>query len=140
MKEKEITDMFTFNKGLPGFEDLRSFTLQQHDEVFSLLSSVDNAAVTFVTVNPFDFHKAYEFELSPEHLEELYITEPKQVLVRCIATLHEDLQKATCNLLAPVVFNHQKKIGKQIVLHNTEYQTKHFLWENGESVNKDGDL
>lgn len=140
MKEKEITDMFTFNKGLPGFEDLRSFTLQQHDEIFSLLSSVDNAAVTFVTVNPFDFHKGYEFELSPEHLEELYITEPEQVIVRCIATLYEDLQKATCNLLAPVVFNHQKKIGKQIVLHNTEYQTKHFLWENGESLNKDGDL
>ncbi|MEN1989195.1 flagellar assembly protein FliW [Paenibacillus hubeiensis] len=140
MEENQTTDVYTFNKGLPGFEELRKFSLQQYDDIFSLLSAVDDPAVAFMIVNPFDFHEEYEFELSPEHLEELDITDPGQIIVRCIVTLHKDIQRATGNLLAPVVFNHQKKLGKQIVLHNTEYKIKHFLWKNGDPEKKDGDL
>ncbi|WP_336782147.1 flagellar assembly protein FliW [Paenibacillus illinoisensis] len=135
-----IKEAYTFSKGIPGFEELKSFDLQKHDEVFSLLSSVEKPAVAFVTINPFDFDLEYEFELSPENVDDLGVTEPGDVEVRCIVTLHDKIQNATANLLAPIVFNKQKKMGKQIVLQNTEYKTKHALWRDGDSLGKDGDI
>ncbi|WP_433922017.1 flagellar assembly protein FliW [Paenibacillus taichungensis] len=139
-EEQILKETYTFHKGIPGFEELKSFNLQRHDEVFSLFSSVEEPAVAFVTVNPFDFHPDYEFELSPENVEDLGVTDPADVEVRCIVTLHDDIRNATANLLAPIVFNKQKKRGKQIVLQNTEYKTRHALWRKEDSLIKDGDI
>ncbi|MBM6384371.1 MAG: flagellar assembly protein FliW [Paenibacillus sp.] len=139
-EEQMVKETYTFHKGILGFEKLKSFDLQQHDEVFSLFSSVEEPAVAFVTVNPFDFHPEYEFELSPENVEDLGVTYPDDVGVRCIVTLHDEIRNATANLLAPIVFNKQNKMGKQIVLQNTEYKTKHALWQDEASFNKDGDI
>ncbi|WP_413374348.1 flagellar assembly protein FliW [Paenibacillus taichungensis] len=139
-EEQMLKETYTFHKGIPGFEELKSFNLQRHDEVFSLFSSVEEPAVAFVTVNPFDFHPEYEFELSPDNVEDLGVTDPDDVGVRCIVTLHDEIRNATANLLAPIVFNKQQRIGKQIVLQNTEYKTKHALWRDGDSLNKDGDI
>lgn len=135
-----VKETYTFPKGIPGFDELKLFDLLQHDEVFSLFSSVEEPAVAFVTVNPFDFHPKYEFELSPENVEDLAVTDPGDVGVRCIVTLHDEIRNATANLLAPIVFNKQKKMGKQIVLQNTEYTTKHALWRDEDSLSKDGDI
>lgn len=139
-EKQMVKETYTFHKGIPGFEELKSFDLQQHDEVFSLFSSVEEPAAAFVTVNPFDFHPEYEFELSPENVEDLGVINPSDVAVRCIVTLHADIQNATANLLAPIVFNKQKKLGKQIVLQNTDYKTKHALWSGGNSEVKDGEI
>ncbi|OPG94959.1 hypothetical protein B2I21_28990 [Chryseobacterium mucoviscidosis] len=139
-EEQMLKETYTFHKGIPGFEELKSFNLQRHDEVFSLFSSVEEPAVAFVTVNPFNFHPDYEFELSPENVEDLGVTDPGDVEVRCIVTLHDDIRNATANLLAPIVFNKQKKRGKQIVLQNTEYKTRHALWREEDSLIKDGDI
>lgn len=138
-EEQMIKETYTFPKGIPGFEELKSFDLQQHDEVFSLFSSAEEPAVAFVTVNPFDYHSDYEFELSPENVEDLGVTDPRDVEVRCIITLHAEIRNATANLLAPIVFNKHKKMGKQIVLQNTEYQTKHALWSNDDALSKGGE-
>ncbi|WP_339274934.1 flagellar assembly protein FliW [Paenibacillus sp. FSL W8-0426] len=132
MNETTMKEIYTFSKGLPGFEELKAFEIQQHDEVFSLLTAVDNPAISFITINPFDFKVDYEFELSPENVDELSITDPGQVLVRSIITIHSEMSKSSANLLAPVVFNREKKLGKQIVLQNTDYRTKHYLWKREE--------
>lgn len=139
-EEQILKETYTFHKGIPGFEELKSFNLQRYDEVFSLFSSVEEPAVAFVTVNPFEFHPDYEFELSPENVEDLDVTDPGDVEVRCIVTLHDDIRNATANLLAPIVFNKQKKWGKQIILQNTEYKTRHALWREEDYLIRDGDI
>ncbi|GGH64444.1 flagellar assembly protein FliW [Paenibacillus barcinonensis] len=139
-EEHTVKETYVFPKGIPGFENLKTFNLQQHDEVFSLFSSVEESAVAFVTVNPFDFQIDYEFELSSENIEDLGVTDSSDVQVRCIVTLHEEIQRATVNLLAPIVFNVYKKVGKQIVLQNTDYKTRHALWADKQSLNKVGDF
>jgi flagellar assembly factor FliW len=139
-EEQMAKEIYTLPKGIPGFEELRSFTLQQHDEVFSLFSSVEEPAISFVTVNPFDFHSDYEFELSPENVNELSVIDQSDILVRCIVTLYDEIKNSTANLLAPIVLNKQNNLGKQIVLQNTEYITKHALWRDNDSENKVGDV
>ncbi|MFM9279938.1 flagellar assembly protein FliW [Paenibacillus jiagnxiensis] len=133
------SDIFHFPKGLPGFEELHEFYLQEHNEIFSLLSAVDQPAVSFITVNPFDFHADYEFELSGEITEELSIQDESQVAVRCIVTWHSQRSLTTVNLLAPIIFNTEKHAGKQIILQNTSYTTKHPLWNTAGSDRKDGE-
>jgi flagellar assembly factor FliW len=133
------SDIFHFSKGLPGFEELHKFYLQEHNELFSLLSAVDKPAVSFITVNPFDFHADYEFELSEEIIEELGIRDESQVAVRCIVTWHSQRSHTTVNLLAPIILNTEEYTAKQIVLQNTPYTTKHPLWNAAGSDEKDGE-
>ncbi|MFB5759870.1 flagellar assembly protein FliW [Paenibacillus medicaginis] len=132
-------DIFYFSKGLPGFEELHGFYLQQHNELFSLLSAVDKPDVSFITVNPFDFHTDYEFKLTEQITDELGIRDESQVAVRCIVTWHSQRSLTTVNLLAPIIFNAEKHTGKQIILQNTPYTTKHSLWNTTGSDGKGGE-
>ncbi|MFK4304073.1 MULTISPECIES: flagellar assembly protein FliW [unclassified Paenibacillus] len=132
------TVLYVFPKGIPGFEQLREFQLQEHNELFSLFSAVEQPATIFITVNPFDFFEDYEFELSDDALEDIGITSQEQIAVRCICTWNSDQSKTTVNLLAPLIFNVEQHTGKQIVLQNTDYTIKHPLW-NGIEPDKGGE-
>ncbi len=130
---------FLFPKGLPGFEQLKEFSLKEHNDIFSLLSAVDQPEVTFITVNPFDFVPDYEFVLPQDTIQELGMKEKDQVSVRCIVTWHSDRLKVSVNLLAPLIFNTVDRKGKQIVLQNTTYTTKHPLWTDSPKTDEGGD-
>ncbi|MGW9527062.1 flagellar assembly protein FliW [Paenibacillus terrae] len=137
-KQEANTVLYVFPKGIPGFEQLREFQLQEHNELFSLFSAVEQPATIFITVNPFDFFDNYEFELSDDALEDIGITSQEQIAVRCICTWNSDQSKTTVNLLAPLIFNIEQQTGKQIVLQNTDYTIKHPLW-NGTESSKGGE-
>ncbi|MCK8489052.1 flagellar assembly protein FliW [Paenibacillus sp. MBLB2552] len=125
---------FTFKRGIPGFEEYTKFSIQQHDEHFSFLQSIENENLAFIIVNPFLFFKEYEFELSAIDLEELKITDQTEVAIRSIVTWGKELSQVTANLLAPLVFNVKEHIGKQIVLNKTEYTSKHSLLPNNKTT------
>lgn len=127
-------------KGIPGFEKMKEFRLQPHNELFGLLISIQEPDQSFIVVNPFDFVQDYEFELSNDDLEELEITSREQLAVRSIVTWHSDYLKSTVNLLAPLVFNMKNRRGKQLILQNTRYTTKHLLWPREESPDKGGGI
>lgn len=76
--------------------------------------------------DPFVFYPTYEFQLPESDKEELEIAD--LVNVRCMVTIKEELESSTVNLLAPIVLNPVKRSGKQVVLHNSNYQTRHGLW------------
>ncbi|WP_225999710.1 flagellar assembly protein FliW [Paenibacillus sp. BJ-4] len=128
MEQYKAESIFIFPKGLPGFEHLREFKLQEHNELFSIFSAVEEAAISFITINPFDFVHDYEFELSNDALADIEVTDRKQIAVRCIVTWHSNREKITVNLIAPIIFNTENLKGKQIVLQNSEYTTRHALW------------
>ncbi|WP_438493029.1 flagellar assembly protein FliW [Paenibacillus sp. IHBB 3054] len=134
-----ITPIYSFPKGLPGFDQLKEFLLQEHNEVFSLLSAVDQPEISFIMVNPFDFIPDYEFSLSDDTMLDIEVNNPEQVAVRCIVTWHSEREKITINLLAPLIFNVESFKAKQIVLQNTIYTTKHPLWSESEIDGEGGD-
>ncbi|MDX5476625.1 MAG: flagellar assembly protein FliW, partial [Bacillaceae bacterium] len=49
-------------------------------------------------------------------------------------TVHEQFQETTANLQGPVVINVNKKLGKQVILTGTSYETKHKLFEQLEPI------
>jgi flagellar assembly factor FliW len=123
-------DIVKFERGLPGFEQLKRFIFVEPDPdlPFSFLQSVEDADVAFIVTNPFLFYPDYEFELSPSVQEELNIVSERDVAVWSVVTVREKASDATVNLLAPLVVNVKEKRGRQIVLHDSGYGTKHPLF------------
>ncbi|MBD8025411.1 flagellar assembly protein FliW [Ureibacillus sp. Re31] len=121
--EVEINDkdIFTFEYGLPGFPDLQKFVLLpiDGDLPLAVLQSTEKAEIGFVVAYPFAFKKDYEFDISDEDKEDLKIEKEEDVIVYSIVTLKETFLESTLNLLAPIVFNVNKKLGKQIVLQDS---------------------
>ncbi|RTQ94298.1 flagellar assembly protein FliW [Lysinibacillus telephonicus] len=118
INEQEI---ITFEYGLPGFPDLKKFALLSLDAdlPLALLQSTEEAEIGFVVAYPFLFKNDYEFEISDEDKEDLQIEKEEEVLAYSIVTLKETFHESTLNLLAPVVINTNKKLGKQIVLQDS---------------------
>lgn len=125
----EEDHIITFPQGLPGFEENRQYVILQseEDEPFSFMQSVDNPNLSFVVTNPFLFYPGYEFQLPGSVEEELAITDAQDLTIWSIVTVSSDIEHITINLLAPVIINMTTKTGKQVILHDTPYKTKHKL-------------
>ena len=119
IKESEI---LSFNQGLPGFPEYKQFILLSLDAdlPLALLQSIEEATIGFVVAFPFAFKQDYAFDLSEEDKEDLQIEKEEDVLTYSIVTLQETFEDSTMNLLAPVVINVNKKLGKQIVLQDSK--------------------
>ncbi|WP_042471090.1 flagellar assembly protein FliW [Bacillus ndiopicus] len=121
-------DILTFKEGLPGFSDTQRFVLLPLDSdlPLALLQSIEQQELGFVLAYPFAFKKDYTFELGEEEKSELQIEQEEDVIAYTIVTLKETFQESTMNLLAPVVINTRKKLGKQIVLQDSAvYPLRH---------------
>ena len=125
IKESEI---LSFNQGLPGFPEYKQFILLSLDAdlPLALLQSTEEATIGFVVAFPFAFKQDYTFDLSDEDKEDLHIEKEEEVLTYSIVTLQETFVESTINLLAPVIINTNKKIGKQIVLQDSKEYSLRF--------------
>lgn len=129
--EYKEEDIITFKKGLPGFENLRTFILipVEENSIFTILHSIEDEEVGLVLVSPFEVENEYEFKLSDDKLRELMIQSPEEVLTLNTVTLHSDSKKITTNLKAPIIINIKEKLGEQIIIDNDKYEIKHPLFK-----------
>lgn len=119
--------IYSFSKGLPGFDDEHQFALiPWEDTPFLYLQSLQQSELSFLLVNPFLFSPGYSFELPEADREELEIRD--QVEVYSMVTIHTQVNRSTMNLLAPVVLNPENRTGKQVVLHQSGYETRCLIW------------
>lgn len=132
IKDYEESDIITFQKGIPGFDNLKKFILfnVKDNEVFKVLHSIENNEIGFLVVSPFDVDKNYEFNLDDETIDSLRIKEPSDAMVVNTVTLNSKVEDITVNLKAPIIINLNKKLGKQIILDNEKYGVKHKLINN----------
>lgn len=117
-----------FKKGIPGFDSLREFTIKdlEGNEKFKILESRESE-ISFVTTNPFEIYSDYEVDLNDETIKELEIKRPEDVVILSIITLGRTLESSTMNLKAPLVINIKNNLGKQYIMQNSKYETKHSL-------------
>ncbi|MBN7573076.1 flagellar assembly protein FliW [Clostridium sp. 2-1] len=127
--EYEDHNIITFNKGLPGFDELKKFILLdlQGYEPFKLLQSLENEEIALIVTSPYEFFEDYEIVLSEETVSNLKIDSPEQVNIITTVTLNSDVKKITTNLQGPIVINSSNNLGEQIILDNSKYQIKNPL-------------
>lgn len=126
--------IIAFPQGIPGFEENKRFIILRPDEEipFSFLQSVDNGDLSFIITNPFWFYKDYEFDLPLNEQIQLKVQHKEELEVWSIITVRDNIKEATLNLQAPVIINNKDKLGIQVILHETDYHTKHkLLPQNG---------
>ena len=129
IQEEEI---LSFPHGLFAFEDKKSFVLIDNEDEklpFSWLQSVDDPGLCFVVMNPFVFKKDYEFDIPQDAVSELEIKAAGDVCVLAVLVIPEDVSRMTANLLAPLVINIKNRKGKQVILDDKRYTTRHLVLE-----------
>lgn len=122
------SDIINFPQGLPGYMHLKGYLLIRNEdtEPFVWLVSVEDPEVSFLMVNPLLFCPDYSPNITKRDLTELAIDSPQSLLMYSIVTLHStDILQTTANLCGPILINLAKKIGKQLVLLDDRYSTKH---------------
>jgi len=115
-----------FPKGLFGFEKMNDYLLLDAErQPFYWLQSTDAEEVAFVLVNPFLFRPDYEVNISNEELDEIGIRSPEKALIFSIVTIPQDGSPMTANLQGPLVINRDTRMGKQAILTDDRWKTKH---------------
>lgn len=138
LKEDKI---ITFPAGLMAFNEVKDFFIINNNDreiPFDWLQAVEDSQLAFVIINPFLFKSDYEFDIPQEVMEELDIQGKEDVMVFSIVVVPEDIKKVTANLLAPLVINPRNRKGKQIVLHDKRYSTKHYILEELKNNDRGG--
>lgn len=129
--EIEESSIIEFPEGVPAFEELKKFTILDTEEElpFRWLQSIDREEIAFIMINPFLFKSDYEIKLSDMVIEKLKISSEEDVMIYTIVVIPENMEDVTANLVAPVIINIREKLGKQVVLENVDYHTKHKITE-----------
>lgn len=126
VKEEQI---ITFPWGLPGFQEQKKYIPieYQKDGSVAFLQSLDMPELAFIIADPFKYVANYEVDIPEDELRNLQITKGEEAIVYTILTVQSCGAEITANLMAPVVINAEKRIGKQIILHNSSYDSRYPL-------------
>lgn len=118
--------IITFTAGLPGFPAQKKFVPVQYRENSPLffLQSIELPELAFIIGDPFHIVGNYVVDIPQEDQEALEINSPEEASVYVILTLRQGGKIITANLVAPLVINMVKKIGRQVILFNSPYNSR----------------
>lgn len=129
--EIEVRDeeIILFPEGLLGFNQFHRFVLikDPSQEPFLWLQAMDDPDLAFVIVDPFLFFPGYDIQVKTHELQSIQIEDVTQATVLTIVTIPADPADISANLRGPLVFNMQKNLGKQLVLIDDRYATRHYM-------------
>ena len=135
INESEIIEL---PHGLVGFPELKKFILLNHDKdsPFKWLQSIDDGSIAFVLINPLLFKPDYTVEVTENEVSDLDLNKEEDAVISVIITMPTNPQNMTANLKAPLVFNLKNRKGKQIILNNSSYTTRHNIMEEMKKNNE----
>lgn len=120
-----------FPEGIPGFEDEKEFIIinnEDEENPFQWLQSTNSPDLAFVIINPFQIFPDYDIVIPKSVQEKLEIEKEEDVAIYSIVVVPKDLKKMTTNLLGPIIINIRSKIGKQVIMEDSRYSTKHYIF------------
>lgn len=122
-------DVVTFEQGLVGMEDLRQFTIVADTRLApcAWLQSIEDPTLAFVIIAPTLLLPEYAAEISGDDAYQLELEDADDADVWSIVTIIGDPRLSTVNLLAPVIVNRKRGLGKQVILSDARYSLRHPL-------------
>jgi flagellar assembly factor FliW len=118
-----------FPSGLFGFETLREYVLIDAErQPFYWLQSLESEHIAFILIDPFLFRPDYELDIEDDLLRDIGISNPGEALVFAIVTIPPE-GPMTANLQGPLIINRETRIGRQGILADARWKTKHDIME-----------
>ena len=122
--------------GLIGLPTLRRFEITALPDSWPFVSlrSIGGEELNFLAVAPQNLLPDYQLELGDDDAEALELDSADDALIYNIVTVHSsERQYVTANLIGPIVVNRRTRIGKQVILANSdEFSAKHALIDERE--------
>ena len=129
LMEVDERQKIEFSSGLFGFESIKDYVLIDAErQPFLWLQSVEAEHIAFILINPFLFRPDYELDIDDDLLKEIGITNPEDALIFSIVTIPPE-GPMTANLQGPLIINKKTRIGKQGILNDPRWKTKHDIIE-----------
>ena len=125
--EVDETRLIHFPKGILGFPDQPDYALVQtaEDSGFYWLQAVTRAELAFVVCDPRLFVPDYVVPVKLEELAQIGLSDPSGAQVFTIVNKVDNI--LTGNLQGPIVVNIETRQGRQLVLSDRRYSTRHPL-------------
>ena len=117
-----------FPEGMIGFENCREYVVVRHDDksAFRWLQSLEEPGVAFPVVEPFSFRPDYAPTISDTDARILGLKQETPTLLFVVVSVPgNDPRSMTANLLAPLVINAISRQGKQVIVQDEGYTTRH---------------
>jgi flagellar assembly factor FliW len=115
-----------FPLGLLGFEPITEYILLDAErQPFYWLQALEVEQVAFILINPFLFRPDYELDINDEELLDIGLSGPEKALIFSVVTIPPDANPMTANLQGPLIINRETRCGKQVVLSDSRWKTKH---------------
>lgn len=134
--EIEISDdkIITFQDGIIGFPDLKSFVLL-HDEErgtnagIRFLQSLDEPGFAMPVMNPLDVKPDYDPEVEDELLGSAGTLTSENLLVLVTVSIPGDLTRMSVNLQGPFIINIEENKGCQLILDSGNYPVRFPIYD-----------
>ena len=127
--EVDAETVLMFPEGLVGFEAYKRYIVVRHQDnsAFRWLQSLDEAHVAFPIVEPMEFCAGYAPTISDADARFLDVNRgDAPILLFTIVTVPpRSPRDMTANLLAPLVINGLTRRGKQVIVQDEGYTTRH---------------
>ena len=122
--------IFTFPKGIPGFEEYTTFKIFHKDDgkvSAYWLESCETPVVTFTLVDPTAYDLNYDIFLDDSEQQAIKADNPLDIGVFLMLKKDEDgtVAQLGANIGGPLVINVQKQLGLQKVLKRQKSDTEH---------------
>jgi flagellar assembly factor FliW len=124
--EVDERQRISFPLGILGFEPVKEYILLDAErQPFYWLQALDVEQVAFILINPFLFRPDYELDVNDEELQDIGLSGPEKALIFSVVTIPPDGGPMTANLQGPLIINRETRSGKQVVLTDLRWKTKH---------------
>ncbi len=130
MIEIDETKIINMPAGIPGFQDRKRYSIYQKEQAapFFFFQSMDDPDLSFVTLDPESIMPDYKIEEKDIKRVVPWEFDNDDISLFVIVTIpNRGPEKATANLLAPLVINRKRKEGLQLILQNYDYSFQYPL-------------
>ncbi len=121
--------MIYIPQGILGFPRSVRYVILDHTENSPIkwLQSVDEPEVAFAMTDPLIFFPDYFLQVKQEELGGLELERIEDLIVYVILSLRSPLEQMSANLQGPILINVKNRRGRQVVLKDGQYHTRHYI-------------
>ncbi len=124
--------IITMHTDMPGFPGKKRFIIleQESTKPFCWFQSIDEHSLALTLINPYLFKPDYAVNFKSILKEMNWQEDGKENLSMYVVVnaANKTPEKITANLIAPLLINTQKYQAVQLVLYDSAYSHKHFIF------------
>jgi flagellar assembly factor FliW len=126
LKLKSKDAIIHFDEGLIGFSEFKDFVLMENESLapFRLLQSLEAPQVGFLVLEAATLVDNYYDLVPAREWESLGVLGKTKPLAFVIVVVGSTPETSTGNLQAPLLINHDKMVGKQIILTDSGFSVR----------------